>query len=527
MRTSDLPKIIRRRKSLARLALALAAGVVAAILVVVITRAPGPGLDPDSASYLGAARSLARGAGYRVPIAPWPSADSTAPLAHFPPGYPTLLALPTALGMAPLQAARLVNAAAAFVELAVAVALVAIGGGEIAAVVFATALLLMPAFVDAHLPVLSEPLFLACLLATLATLYAAAMARSERPRLAWSLASGCMAAGAAMARYIGISVCGAVTLWSFLLPGTTGQRWRRASLATAPWVVLNAIWVLHTHHVGGSSAIRHIGAYGGIGDTLRQGVATIVSWLVPLSSDDTLPGRRWIAMALFALLVFTVARGVRSQHRSATRRRSLGALSDAEVILLATFLLLLFYAAVLVASRSFADPDIPFDLRLLAPLFVLAAIVAAIALRSWWRRAPLAARVACGVLVAAWLFASYRVSSDDVDWALDNGYDLAGDPWRSSELLAWARRNAASSPLYSNWPTAVVLRLDRPSHETPITTDSAVLREFTTTIREHHGTVLAFDIAAPYLIGVDALRAAPGLRRVARLADGSVFVAAP
>lgn len=531
MRTSDLPKIIRRRKSLAHLLLASAAGIAAVILVVTITRDPGPGLDPDSASYLGAARALARGDGYRIPISSWSSADSTAPLAHFPPGYPTAIALPIALGAPPLQSARLVNAIAAFAEVALGTGLVAVAAGMVPAAVFAIVLLVMPAFVQGHIPVLSEPVFLACFLATLATMLAAAVARRERARLGWSFASGCTAAAAVMVRYIGISACAAATLWCFLLPGTARERVRRAALATAPWLLLNAVWVLHTRRVAGPSAIRSVAAYGGIGDTVRQGVATIVGWLVPLSPDDSLPGRRWIALALFGLLLFAVFRGARLESHLANVRhaRSLGAVShdEATLIVLGASLLGLSYAAVLIMSRLFADPGIPFDDRLLLPLFVLVVLVATVTVGAWWRRAPVVPRVLCIALVAAWVAASYHVSSDDVDWAFENGYDLAGDPWRSSALLAWARTNAAGRPLYSNWPTAVVLQLDRPSRETPPRSDPAILRQFATAVRERGGVVLAFDTEAPGIIGADALLTAPGLRRIARVADGSVFVADP
>jgi hypothetical protein len=523
--TSDLPNIIRRRKSLARLLVAIAAGIAGAALVAAITRDPGPGLDPDSASYIGAARSLASGRGYRIPITTWASPDSTAPLAHFPAGYPTAIAIPMWLGTAPLQSARLVNATAAFVELALAAWLVAIAAGELAALVLATALLVMPAFVEAHIPVLSEPLFLACFLATLAALHAAAVARSERERLAWSFGSGCAAAAALMTRYVGISACGAATLWGALLPGTPRDRLRRAAAATMPWLVLSIAWVVRTRHAGGPSAIRSIAPYGGIGDTLREGVATVVEWLVPLSPDDTLPGRRWIALAVLVLLLLAMVRGARLAHKTTIRR---GGSGDDPVLLVAGASLLgLAYAAVLIASRLLADPNIPFDERLLLPLFVLGVIVAATTIRYWWRAARIVPRVVCAALVLAWLVASYHVSSDDVDWATENGYDLAGDPWRSSALIAWARANAAAHVLYSNWPTAVVLQLGRPSHETPVTSDTTVLEQFAAAVRDRQGIVLAFDIAAPDMIGPDALLRAPGLRLVARLADGSVFTATP
>ena len=42
-----------------------------------LTDPPGPGLDPDAMSYLGAGASLAHGHGLRIPSAGWASADTT------------------------------------------------------------------------------------------------------------------------------------------------------------------------------------------------------------------------------------------------------------------------------------------------------------------------------------------------------------------------------------------------------------------------------------------------------------------
>ena len=109
MRQSDIPKITRRRKYLARWTISIVAGGVAAGITLAVTRPPALGLDPDAASYLGAAQSLAEGRGYRIPIADWATADSTSALSHFPPGYPTAIALPVAVGMTPMNAARAVN----------------------------------------------------------------------------------------------------------------------------------------------------------------------------------------------------------------------------------------------------------------------------------------------------------------------------------------------------------------------------------------------------------------------------------
>jgi hypothetical protein len=369
------------------------------------------------------------------------------------------------------------------------------------------------------------------LLGALTSMYRATASRSETARLGWLIASGCAAALALMLRYIGIAVCGASALWSLVLPGSPRDRLRRAVLTSVPWLALGTLWTLHTHRVAGPSAIRTIGEYGHLGVTLRQGAATLVAWLVPLSPDDTLPGRGWIALALAILLILVTALGMwRTSHMPKESTTIDGDARGSTVtsmgVIVPALVLALCYVAVLIGSRLFADPRIPFDERLLLPLFVLGAIIAAISIRSWWRAVRLPLRLTVALLLGAWMLASYHVSSDDVDWALENGYDLAGDPWRTSALVAWTRANAAGRVLYSNWPSVFVLQLGRPTHETPTTGDTLVLRKFAEAVAARQGIVLAFDINAPDLIGVQSLLHAPGLRRIAQLPDGSVFTAA-
>ena len=195
----------RMRQLIVRLAPAALLGIAAFALVLVVTDPPGPGLDPDAMSYMGAAESLAAHGAYRIPAADWTSADSSSPLAHFPPGYSTALAVPVALGMAPPQAARLVDALAAAVTVVTLVLVVGSATTTLAGEALGGALIVTPAMATVHLSVLSEPLFLALLTLTLAAMVYA----PDRP-----LRTGMAAALGAMVRYAGASLVGAVTLWS-------------------------------------------------------------------------------------------------------------------------------------------------------------------------------------------------------------------------------------------------------------------------------------------------------------------------
>ena len=490
-----------------------------------LTPPPGPGLDPDSASYLGAAQSLMHGSGYRVPIAQWRAADSLSTLSHFPPGYPTAIAVPMLFGARAVQAARLVNAAATFVEVALAVLLVALSAGDITGLALAAALVVMSGLVEVHLTVLSEPLYLACSLSALTAMTIAADRAEETSRQRWMWAGGFAAAAAALVRYAGLSVVGGVVIWALALPGTRAMRLRRGVSALVPALVLLGGWTTYVHLTSGVRAIRALGTYPGLRETLGMGVSTIVGWLVPLESDDVLPGRFWIALAVLAAIIWIVRRGV----RAARQRSRTGPFSHSPelTVVTAAAVLGVSYVLLLIASRLLADPAIPFDERLLSPVFVLAAIIIAIAARAAWRDSGNAVRVFGAVVFVSWWIASYRATNDDVEYTLENGYDLAQTQWRASPLLAWAHDRASSRPLYSNWPSAVVLHLGRASREVPREDDMATLAQFADTLRVRNGIVLAFDWPSPDLIGVASLQKSARLHVIARLADGSVFAAAP
>jgi len=178
---------------------------------------------------------------------------------------------------------------------------------------------------------------------------------------------------------------------------------------------------------------------------------------------------------------------------------------------------------VLVVSRWLADPGIPFDERLLAPLFVFGAIVLAIALHVSWRAARVPIRVVVAALLVTWFAASYHASSDEIDYAMEFGGDFRQEQWSASPLLAWTRTNASGKVLYSNWPPAIFFYLHRPAHELPNEVDDAVLRAFADTVAARNAIVLLFDHPSPDQIDSTAILRLPSLRRIARVPDGSVF----
>lgn len=471
-----------------------------------VTRAPGPGLDPDSASYMGAAESFAAGHGLRIPMADWFAPQPSAPLAHFPPGFPIALSIGVAAGAPAPQVARVVNAIAFAVTVGILAYLVGSSAGIFGAIAIGISVLVARPIVFVHLSVLSEPLFLALLALALI-----AMVKRAHP-----LVSGSYGALAVLVRYAGISVSGAVVLWELIQPRDWAERIKRAVLAGIPTLVLFGAWLLRTHQHR-NATIRDVGIYGGFGGTLAQGARTIAAWLIPTS--DT-PGAWRLAFgAVAAIAIIGIIIGGVRMSRCRVEPRA----ASAPRMLAAAATLVVCYVGVLVVSRLVADAGIPFDERMLAPFILLITTMTAVAIGASWKSFGLLLRAAVLVSFAAWIAGSALADWDDVSWATSNGSDFAGEDWRASPTIAWVEANAANAPLYSNWPAAVYFHAHRAAWLLPNTQDPKVLRAFGDTLASRRGVAIVFDAPSPDVAPIDTIVRTGGLRVIARLNDGVVY----
>jgi hypothetical protein len=366
-----------------------------------------------------------------------------------------------------------------------------------------------------HASVLSEPLYLACMALVLAAMVLA----PQRP-----LRAGIPAAAAVMTRYAGLSIVGAVGLWALAQPGRWAERVRRAAIAVAPAFVLQLLWVVRTRLVAEVTDIRKFAIYGKWAKSFAQAGVTFMAWLVPdpAADSDPLAHRALLAIAAFIALATLTAIGLwhmqRMERAMAKEERVASRLAQA------TTLLLVCYAGLLGASRLIADPGIPFDERILAPALLSLMILAALGLSFWWRgtRLPVA-RLTVALAIACWWYAGISAIRVSAHFAMTWGSDFAGQQWRDSEVLAWARREGNHGPLYSNWPAAVFFHLHRPSHELPYPKDVRNIKAFGDTVRAHDGHVLLFTVKSPDYVANALLIKGSGLDIIDELNDGWIL----
>jgi hypothetical protein len=490
----------------------LGAAVIAAALVFLSTSSPGPGLDPDSMAYMGAATSLVRQGRMRVPTAEWERADSTSSLSLWPPGFPAAIALPVFLGASPVQSARWINIAAAAVTAATIVLLIAGPLGVPAGVAGAVAIFATQAVFDTYLSVLSEPLFIALILLLLFAMVHA------RDRL---ILLSVLATATVMVRYAGAFAPAAVVIWTlFDSQRDFRTRVRRAiTVALLPFIAI-ALWFARTAIAPDRHATPELNLYGGWSDTIVQARDTLAEWLAPLLSDGTL--QRAIALFLTVVLAAFVIMAASDTSGNRLKRLRVGGVS---ALLGATSLLGACYVAVIVASRAFVGGTIPFDWRILAPLIVLIEVEAVAAIAYWWRAYHFPVRIAIALIALVWLGATATATVNDAVYAATEGSDFANTSWRDSPLTAWVRANAAGRPLYSNWPPALYFHANRIARELPDSADPGDMSGFAERIRANHGYVVAFDERSPDFVAPETLARDIGLHQVVRTADGAVWAA--
>ncbi|MFI5236015.1 MAG: hypothetical protein ACHQXA_09910, partial [Gemmatimonadales bacterium] len=424
---------------------------------------------------------------------------STAALTDYAPGFPIVLAAPIALGAPPVPAARYVQALAAGLTTAIATALLLALIGPGAAYLGALLLIAMPAMTSIHLWVLSEPLFLALLVLTL-------RAMIQRPARAWE--HGLWAAGANLVRFAGVFLIGVVTLWAAAQPGSTRQRVKRAAFAALPGILLQGWWHFEGIAPGGGVSAA---TFAGLGSALREGAATVQEWLVPGVPDGIL--RIAIAVIVIVLLKWTAWKALRA--KDAPREFFLG-----------LGLFAICYLGMLLFARLHVVSDVPFDDRILGPLFVVLTIGVAAIIGFRWPRWPRWLQAGTGVAIALWAAAALTVDVGQARIARAYGLGYESAEWQRSPVAQWLRTDGAARTIYSTDPAGIWFVVHRPSRLLPSTLDADTLRVFAARFAAHPSALIGFDSPFVTQVPPDSLAARLGFREAARFEHGAVWIAA-
>lgn len=491
-------------------AAAAAWAIVAFLLVWLANTSPWlPAPHLDALSFVGAAESLVHGRPFEIPIGEWNAPQPTSPLAHFPPGFALALAVPRALGVPPRASVVFVLALAAALSAAVVVRIVGGASGPAWAALAATALLFTPALAQLHVSMWSEPLFFALMLLMLDT-----MVRTPgRP-----LRYGIFAALATFTRYAGAGFIVAAGIWAAAHRRGRGERVRAAAAAWLPGFALMGAWSVYTSLRGGS--IRTVGLYGGLGETARGALRSLREWLAPgMGGASAVVVTALLLVCGVAVLVAAgrVAGGPGNAGESERRPRQ-------RRLLYAAGLLALAYTATVAAARMLADPLIPLDTRILAPVFVLATVAVVGAVAMLWRRWTVPLRAGALVLVWIWVSLSAVQTVRGIRLVRRDGFLYTAPIWRYSDALRWVRREGQRRALYSNEPELLYFLAGRPAYRLPPTLDPETLARFSGILSSRPSAVVLVPLGMPDAYSIDELVVWLRLRPVLYSPGGAVFL---
>jgi hypothetical protein len=190
---------------------------------------------------------------------------------------------------------------------------------------------------------------------------------------------------------------------------------------------------------------------------------------------------------------------------------------------MAASLLAVCYLGLVLASRLFADPGIPLDDRLMAPLLVLLEVAIVLVVAPSWRAWPGPVKMLVTAFVVLWWGAALRVSVASARYAVRTGNDFAEDCWRDSPLAAWVRANGGGHALYTNVPEALYFHAGRLSHEPPEEQDPRTLAAFVDTLVRRNALIVAFDETCGAVSKSDSALARLPVHEVLTVSTGRVL----
>lgn len=485
----------------ARLLIAMTIGVSASVGVLTINHSwITPGVHGDSVAYMTAAQSFVEHGSFRIPVSSWASSDSTSALSHFPPGFSMAMAVPMKVFGAPARAAALwTMAASAGIALGLVFWIVSAYAGLTAGVLSALLLLVTPAMTKWHLAIWSESLYLAAALIMLWVM----LERPKRP-----LVYGTLAAVGVAIRYVGVVGTATAAIWAWRHGKVRSERMLGAGMAILPTALFLFGWSAYVS--ANDEMIRHVGLYPTMPSKYEIG-RVVVEWLVPGKLGGVSGGGPTAALILLGIVGLTVL-AYRNRFWAEEGRRNLA---------LGLGIYMCMYVGVVMVSRLFLDPRIPFDTRIFMPIIVLITMAFAMSLKPALRDLSLPPRIAITGCIGLWCLFAFTEIQMDVKIVNRNG--LYYSNWISDPVIRWIENQSGPyERIYSNKPELVYFHTKRAAKWLPDVGED--LDAFRATFAERTGAIV---IAYPLQLGNHPERVwaeSLGLRPVVRSENGAVYV---
>jgi 4-amino-4-deoxy-L-arabinose transferase-like glycosyltransferase len=438
----------------------------------------GLGLNDDSIAYIAGARSLLSGQGYREL---W--LISAGPVTHFPPGFPSTLALFSLMtGIDPLRAARLLNGllfgANTFLMGWLALRMTK---SRIIGLLTAALFVLTPSLLRIHSNAMSEPLYVFFTLVTFLLLdfYFSPhpLPLSRIRERGWGegllLAAGLITSFAFLTRYAALALLATGIVALVIMNGRSRLKrdLQDVGIYLAGFVPFVLAWMIRNRIVGGTVTNRAIGWHPIELSNARTGIRTFSEFLVPIQNWQLslikVSGLFEIILVILTLglLVWTLKVGL-PRFFQPEKNPQPEAISFLNGLYICGFFL------ALAATMTFFDPATKFQLRIISPMLVSLVLLLAFGLKtvSGWGTGKW---LAIGLTVV--IFAVSVVGmSESITNLRRGGQVYANERWYDAPAIAELRKLPANVVIHSNQPGVIYLYVGRPGALLPEKAQDAI-----------------------------------------------------
>jgi len=460
----------------------------------------GLGLSDDSIGYIAGARSILSGQGYREA---WLA--SNGPVTHFPPGFPSTLALIGLSGLDPLRGARFLNA---LLFGANTFLLGVIGWrmtkSQVAGVILALLFAVNASLFNAHAVAMSEPLYIFFSLAAFLTFaqyfgveqltrpMGAAAPDNKLSDSKWLAATGVFTALAYLTRYAGLALFVTFLVALILLHDTLRKKLSSTGIFLASFLPFSIGWGIRNTIAADNATNRTMVYHPLSAENIETGIYNISEFLIPVETWRRalikIPNFFFISIAVMALvlLIWVTAKGLKKFFRPASERP--------EVLSFTNGLYTLGYLASIFSTMLLFDASTKFKLRILSPVYV-ALLTLLVLFGHWvWQNRNTFLRGLTALFTIVILALSAYDTSAFVTKLHKGGQGYASFKWYDSEAMDFLSQLPEGTRIYTNQPGPVYLYTDRPSYVLPDLVDAVTglpRERYTEGVQALHDDVLS------------------------------------
>ena len=480
----------------------------------------GPGVSPDSVTYIDTARNLLAGEGFTT---------RGQPLTHYPPGYPVLLSV-----FSLFTGGHVVNAARFLAILMFAINGVILGLAVAGFTRYSIpATLCMLAFylfsvpiLSVHLMAWSEAIFIASSISAMVilTLYV------DRPRQILLWLASLIASYAMLTRYIGVTLIPPVAFALLILnKRSKKERIKDTLLSSGIMSLPLAIWLLRGVFLAQNPTNRKLAVHLINAEHVTAFTKTLKQFIIPINVGNTTYSRSLIILTVTLSFLLGLVTLIRNDERSPTA-------PAAKNFILICSVFFLTYLIFLTLSVSFFDAQTPINVRILLPVMLpltAAAISLVWSLYKIFDQNMIWTSFFFLVLISTTMHASKSIPK--AIQIHNHGKGYTSKHWQKSETLQYLEREDTTKKISSNGAEVLFFLTGKKTHMLPQKTNPRTakanqnyeeqLRKLIRECNEGKALVVYFSGISwrGYLPSLEELESQRDLPVLHRFEDGVIF----